>query len=53
VGLHVRPLDRDATEARVDASHGGKMHRLHAPMSTDDARYLAKIVETYEAERSA
>jgi hypothetical protein len=53
VGLHVRPLDRDATEARVDASHGGKLHRLHAPMSTDDARYLAKIVETYEAERSA
>lgn len=52
VGLHVRPLDRDATEARVDASHGGKMHRLHAPMSTDDARYLAKIVETYEAERA-
>jgi hypothetical protein len=53
VGLHVRPLDRDANEARVDASHQGRMHRVHAPMSTDDARYLAKIVETYEARGSA
>jgi hypothetical protein len=52
VRLRVTPLDRDPNEARIDVRHEGVEHRLHAPMLTDDARYLARVLEGYEpAER--
>ncbi|MBN8611450.1 MAG: hypothetical protein J0L92_12735 [Deltaproteobacteria bacterium] len=52
VRLRVTPLDRDPNEARIHVRHEGVEHRLHAPMLTDDARYLARVLEGYEpAER--
>jgi hypothetical protein len=51
ISLHVAPLERDPHEARVHVAHDGRTVRLHAPLRTDDARYLARVVEEHERER--
>jgi hypothetical protein len=50
--LRVIPVGR-SREARLAVQSGGREMRLPAPVGLDDARYLAKIVDAFEAARLA
>jgi hypothetical protein len=52
IRVEVTPLERNREEAKLEVIHGGRAKRLHAPIGTDEAHYVAKIVQAYEAWRT-
>ncbi len=52
VRVEVTPLIGDASEAVMEIIHDGRKTRLRAPIGTDEADYVAKIVQAHEAWRA-